>query len=158
MRFSGMIGKKGVSPLVAATLLIVMVVAIATIMMGWLYSFTRGAQETVTNRTDEAVSCSGASMEVQDVYLANGSAGTARAITKNTGFVDMIINSAQIFNRTGHNFTGSDIPIANFTRGKIITIVFSNISMPTCSDFSQVVVATNCGDISASFKKTPKGC
>jgi flagellin-like protein len=151
---------KGVSPLIATTLLIVMVVAIATIVIGWLYTFTRGAQETVSNRTEEAISCSGASIEIQDVYLINGTTtGTARAIVKNTGYVDdMIITSAQIYNNTGHNFTASDIPISDFDKGEIVTILFANISIPTCTNFSQVVVGTNCGGITDTFTRTPKGC
>jgi len=151
--------QKGVSPLIAATLLIVMVVAIGTILMGWLYTFTRSAQESVSNRTEEAVSCSGASIDIQDVYLSPGSSGTARIIVKNTGFVDdMTIVSAQIFNSTGHNFTGTGIPITDFDKGEIVTIAFSNLAIPLCANFSQAVVGTNCGAISATFRKTPKGC
>jgi len=151
--------RKGISPLIAATLLIVMVVAISTIVMGWLYTFTRTSQESVSNRTDEALGCSGANIAIQDVYLTTGTAGTARVIVKNTGYVDdMTIASAQLYNKTGHNFTGENIPITNFDKGDIITISFFNISVPTCLNFSQVFVGTTCGDVFHRSRATPKGC
>lgn len=149
--------RKGVSPLIAATLLIVMVVAIGTIVMGWLYTFTRSSQEIVENRTDEAIHCSGGSIAIQDVYITPGTAGTARAVVKNTGFVDdLTLVSAQIYNRTGHNFTASGMPAENFNKGKIRTISFYNISIPNCGNFSKVIVTTNCGDISDTFRSVPK--
>ncbi|MEM7819730.1 MAG: hypothetical protein QXD48_02780 [Candidatus Aenigmatarchaeota archaeon] len=150
---------KGISPLVATVLLIVIVVAISTIVMNWLYSFTSGAQETVSNRTSESISCSGASIEIQDVYLTSGTPGSGSVIIRNNGVVDdMIIVSAQMYNKAGSNFSATNVPVGDFDRGKIITLTFSNLNITTCADFSQVVVSTSCSGVSDSFKGTPKGC
>ncbi|MBI2971034.1 MAG: hypothetical protein HYY37_01295, partial [Candidatus Aenigmarchaeota archaeon] len=46
---------KGISPLLAAVLLIAVTVAIATLVMGWVSTTVRTTQTTVSNKTVEAV-------------------------------------------------------------------------------------------------------
>lgn len=152
---------KGVSPLVAAVLLIVITVSIVAIISGWLTTFFVSTRETVTNRTDTQVGCTGSSIYVEAVYvaIANGTSGNVRAIVKNDGVVDgLSIVSAQYLNTTGHNFsTTTALPIANFNRGAIRALSFENVSIQNCSVFSQVVVSTECG--SGRFKTQPTaGC
>lgn len=149
---------KGLSPLVATVLLIVIVVSIATLVTGWVTTFTRQSQETATNRTTSAIDCSGASISIRSVFVTNGTAGSAAVLVENTGFVnDLTITAAQVLNRTGGNFSSSATPVSNFDRGDIATLRFSNVSIPLCpNDFSEVVVATNCGGISDRFKDAPK--
>ena len=59
--------KKGVSPLVASVLLIVIVVSLVALISGWITSFFTGTRETITNRTDTSVGCTGASAEIESV-------------------------------------------------------------------------------------------
>lgn len=149
---------KGVSPLIAAVLLIVIVVSITALISGWLTTFFIGTRETVTNRTDTQVGCTGASLYVETVYvsIANGTAGNVRAIVKNDGVIDEAITAAQYVNTTGHNYsTTTALPIT-FNRGSIKTLNFENVSIQNCTAFSQVVVSTNC--ISGRYKKSPEGC
>jgi len=154
---------KGISPLLAAVLLIAVTVAIATLVMGWLTTITRTTQVTVSNRTAEATDCSSASVVIDEVYLDIGFNGTVRAIVRNAGLADnMQLTSAQVYNRTGSNFSGSSMPITNFNRGNVTTITFTaNTATDTtiatvCSDFSRVLVTTNCGGVSAEFDRTPR--
>ena len=150
---------KGVSPLIAAVLLIVIVVSITALVSGWLTTFFSGTRETVNNRTDAQVGCTGASIYVETVYvgIANGTSGNVRAIVKNDGVIDDSITAAQYVNPTGHNFsTTVTMPITSFSRGSIKTLLFENVSIQNCTAFSQVVVSTNC--ISARYKKSPEGC
>ena len=150
---------KGVSPLVASVLLIVIVVAIAALVSGWLTQFFSNTRETVNNRTDTAVTCSGSSILIESVYMAsNGTSGRLTAIVKNDGLVDgQSITSAQYFNITGSNFSAtSALPVNNFNRGDIRTLLFENASIANCSAFSQVVVATQC--TSARYRTAPEGC
>ncbi len=151
---------KGVSPLVATVLLIVIVVSMVAIISGWLNAFITGTRETVTNRTDAGVGCTGASIYVESVYasVANGTSGNVRAVVKNDGVVDeLAIVSAQYINSTGHNFSATtSLPVSNFNRGSIKTLAFENVSIQNCSAFSQVVVATNCG--SGRYKTSPENC
>jgi len=151
---------KGVSPLVATVLLIVIVVSLVAIISGWLNSFVTDTRETVTNRTDASVQCTGASMNIETVYanFANGTAANARAIVKNDGVTGRVsIMSAQLYNTTGSNFSAtSTLPVTDFPPGAIRTLVFENVSLPSCSAFSQIVVSTQCS--SARFKTAPEGC
>jgi flagellin-like protein len=148
---------KGISPLIAAVLLIAFTVAIATLIMGWFSTLTRNTTGTVSNKTTEAVDCSNSQISIEDVYITNGTNGSARIIAKNTGFSDLTINSAQMFNTTGGNFSTGFSMVTDFTPGAIRTIYLTRVSIKDCpSGFSKVIVTTNCGGISDTFDGTPK--
>lgn len=150
--------QKGVSPLIAAVLLIVISVTIAGLVFSWLNTFTTEAQRKVDNRTSESINCAGASIRIKEVYLQNGSNGTVRTVVENTGFVNNItISGAQVFNTTGNNFSANNTPIT-LNRGDIVTILFTGVSVQQCSNFSKVFVATQCGGINDVFDGSPKGC
>ena len=152
---------KGVSPLIATVLLIVIVVSLVAMLSGWLTTFFIGTRETISNRTTSTVSCSGSSLQIDTVYatIANGTAANAKAVVRNDGVVDgLSITSAQLLNTTGSNYSAtSPLPsVGNFNRGAIKTLIFENISLSSCSAFSQVVVSTECGSV--SYKTNPVGC
>ncbi len=150
---------KGISPLIAAVLLIAFTVAIATLIMGWFSTLTRSTTTTVSNKTTEAVACSNAQISIEDVYITAGSlaTGSARVIVKNTGFTMLAINSAQLYNTTGHNFSTGFSSVSSFSAGSIQTISLTNVSVPTCpTTFSKAIVTSNCGGISDTFDGTPK--
>ncbi len=150
--------EKGVSPLIAAVLLIVISVTIAGLVFSWLNTFTVSAQRKVDNRTGEAVNCAGASVRIKEVYMQNGTSATIRAVVENTGFVNnLTVSSAQAYNTTGHNFTANNTPIM-FNKGEIATLLFTGVSMTQCANFSKVFVATTCGGINDEWSDTPKGC
>ncbi len=158
-----MTNSKGVSALLAAVLLIAVTVAIATLVMGWLATITRATQVTVSNRTVEAVDCSSASLVIDEVYIDSGINQTQRVIIRNSGQTDNLqIIAAQIYNSTGGNFSANSLPIQNFNRGNVTTLVFidrlANITVvDSCPGaFSRVLVSTNCGGVSAEFTGTPK--
>jgi flagellin-like protein len=148
---------KGISPLVASVLLIVMVVTIAALITTWLTTFTKTSQQSVTNKTDTTLDCSGASISIQDVYVTNGSLGTVRALVKNDGLTDgLSIISGQLLNSSGGNFTATNLPFTGFNVGGLATIVFANASIATCSSFSQVIVTSSCGGIFDVFSSPPR--
>lgn len=149
---------KGISPLIAAVMLIAITVAIGAFVSGWFSSFTRTTTDKVSNKTSDAIDCSAASINIQDVYITAGVAGSANVIVKNSGFADnMMIINAQIFNKTGGNFSASGLPLKGFDKGSIVALNFRNISVVSCpSDFSQVIVSTNCGGISDTYDGAPK--
>ncbi len=153
--------KKGISPLIAAVLLIAFTVAIATLIAGWFSTLARTTTATVTNRTDLAVGCSGASISIDQVYtVANTSGGatsTARAIVRNNGLVNLSLVAAQLFNTTGIGFTTSTSMPVVLARGGVTTISFASVNLVSCpGGFSRVTVTTNCGGVSATFDSTPR--
>lgn len=151
--------QKGVSPLVATVMLIVIVVSLVALISGWLTQMFTESRESIQNRTSSGVSCSGASIKIDSFYLMSGGTTNAsgKLIVENDGLSDSTsIKSAQLYNSTGDNFsTITQLPI-EFSRGSITTLNFVNASFGNCSVFSRVVVSTECG--SAVFKSTPLGC
>ncbi len=150
--------KKGISPLIAAVLLIAFTVATATLIAGWFSTLARTTTATVTNRTDMAVGCSGASISIDQVYGVANASGTmtSRAVVRNNGLANLSIISAQFFNTTGNNFTtGTTLPVV-MNRGNITTLSFTT-NLNTCPGaFSRVIVTTDCGGVSATFDSTPR--
>ncbi len=152
---------KGVSPLIATVMLIVIVVSIVALMSGWLTSFFMGTRETVSNRTDTSVDCTGAIMTIDAVYLKNGTfpLGEANVVVRNEGLVDdLAIMAAVLYNTTGHNFsTATPLPVTDLDRGGVETLRFANLSInENCTAFSRVVVTNQCG--SDTFKGAPTEC
>src|SRR3989344_6314342 len=151
---------KGVSPLIATVMLVVIVVSMVALISGWLTTMITGTRETVSNRTSATVSCSGSSISIDSVYVTtNTTSGTAIVVVKNDGIVDELsITAANIFNSTGGNFSynGGTLPISNFPRGSIVTLKFDGVSLATCGSFSQALVATNC--VSARYVQKPTNC
>ncbi|MBI2971035.1 MAG: hypothetical protein HYY37_01300 [Candidatus Aenigmarchaeota archaeon] len=148
---------KGISPLLAAVLLIAVTVAIATLVMGWVSTTVRTTQTTVSNKTVEAVDCSSAGLVIDDVYIAStGTTAPARAIVRNSGYIDgLTLISAQFYNSTGGNFT-TTTSLGDLSKGQIATLAFT-VSVGSCpTNFGEVIVTTSdCGGISAVFDRTP---
>ena len=150
---------KGISPLIAAVMLIAITISIGVFIAGWSQQFIHSTTKSVGNKTTEAIDCSAANINIQDVYITAGTAtGSANVVVKNTGYANnLVITSAQLFNKTGGNFTGSGLPINGFNKGSLVAISFTNVTLVSCpADFSQVIVTTNCSGISDTFDGTPK--
>ncbi len=146
---------KGISPLIATVILIVIVISIAAIITTFATNITRESQDRIENRTQKSVDCSGGEIRIRDVYLQPGN--YTRAIVENVGLVGgLSISSAQVINATGYNISATNLPINNFDIGDIETVIFANLSgVSSCANFSQVVVSTSCPSVNARFKGTP---
>ena len=154
-------GSKGISPLIAAVLLIAITVAIATLVTGWVSSTVRSTQVSVENKTTEAVECAGASIVVDDVWVNDlGATSTIRAIVRNSGQTnDMIIGNATVYNSSGGSVTATSpsVPLTDFDRGEAITFTFISAPVGTCpGEFREVLVTTTCGGVFGKFDKTPR--
>ena len=152
---------KGISPLIAAVLLIAITVAIATLVSGWISTVTRGSQIAAENKTTEAVDCAAAAVVIDDVYVTdNGATSTIRVLVRNAGQAnDMEIGNVTVFNSSGGGLTASSptLPTKNFDRGAVITYQFNSAPVPACpTDFQEAIVTTTCGGVFAKFDKTPK--
>ena len=148
---------KGISPLLAAVLLIAVTVAIATLVMGWISTVTRTTQVAVSNKTTEAVNCASAAVVIGDVYI-NTAAGTATVIVRNSGQSDdLTIASAILVNVSGNSVLPAEsLPVTDFDKGEIQTFTYTSTGINACANFSRAIVSTNCGGISATFDRTPK--
>ena len=148
--------KKGISPLIAAVLLIAFTVAIATLVMGWFSTLTRSTTATVSNKTTDAVACSNAGIGIDDVYIRlNATESDARVIVKNTGFTSITVTSLQVYNTTGHNFS-TGFGTGTLAAGAVAVYNISLARIPTCATFSKAVVTSNCGGVADTFESTAK--
>lgn len=151
---------KGVSPLIAAVLLIAFTVAIATLIMGWFSSFTRSTTTSVTNATTLAVNCADARVSILDVYLQTGGAAgaqVANVIVENTGGSSVGLVSLQVINTTGNVFGTGFTAVGALNESQILTFTMTGASFASCpGSFSKAVLTTNCGGIGDVFTNTPK--
>jgi len=147
--------RKGVSPLIASVMLIAITVSLAILIMGWFGNLTKSTTDTVANRTTETVSCTSARVSIESVYLSPGTAGSARIIVKNGDSRPIGINSVQLYNRTGNNFS-TGFSTGTLDAGAIYTVYLTGVSVPSCpADFSKALVTSSCGGVSATFDGAP---
>lgn len=132
---------KGISPLIAAVLLIAFTVSIATIILGWFSSYVRTTSENVTSQTQETVGCSVAGVTIEHVYL--NVSGNAKIVVKNTGFKDLTTVSGLI---AGTDGTTCDLGSITLGKGEVGTIT-GTCSLSSCTKFERAVVTTECGGV-----------
>lgn len=145
--------KKGVSPLIASVFLIVLVVSIASLVTTWMTQLVKDTEEEIGQRATASIECSNAAITVENVFVGEGS---ANIIARNSGLTDdLSIISAQIFDLFGNNFSAVNLPIADFDRGDIENILFTDPQI-LCTTFSQATINTDCGSVSESFTGTPE--
>ena len=148
---------KGISPLIATVLLIAITLTIISIIMGWVTKLIEGQTETISNRTGEAVECTGAEITIDDVYL-DFSANVSRIHVRNSGQIDLEIESASLSNNSGvraDNLTALPVSIPKSDALKEVLFNITDV-IRTCGDFSNALVTTNCGNAYDEFTGTPK--
>jgi len=130
---------KGISPLIAAVLLIAFTVSVSMIIMGWFSTFTRTTTANISASTTEAIGCNAASINIEHIYLT---ATRGSIVVKNTGFKDLSV-SGMIVNTTGGvcSFTGS------VAKGAVTSLSGACTLFDSANDFSRAIVTTNCGGV-----------
>jgi len=130
------LGRKGISPLIAAVLLIVITMVISAIIAFWASSFVRSSLDTVQS----SFNCPLSDFEIYSSSYDN-STEELRLLLRNTGgfplnvtVVDFIYSNDQIQTST--------INLALPTTG-IHTFTLSNIQ----DGFSRYIIATNCPEL-----------
>jgi len=134
---------KGISPLIAAVLLIAFTVSISMIVMGWFGTFTRTTTTNITETSKTAVSCATASIEIDHVYVDN-TANITKFVVENTGQVNLTVNALIVNTTGGMCINNSDTPVG---AGKMATISMSNCTGITNTTFSKALVTTSCPGI-----------
>ncbi len=144
--------------MVAAVLLIAVTVSIATLVSGWLTTMFQSTQITLSNVTTTAVNCMSASVVIDDVYISAGAPGSGRVIVRNSGQADdLAIQSAYIYNRTGEAFSAAGLPVTDFDRGEVVTLMFNAVTVVSCpGDFIEAIATSDCPGISGKFSARPK--
>ncbi len=148
--------RKAVSPLISAVLLIVLVMAIATIIMSWMTSYTKDVTDEATTTSDTLVSCSGAVVDISSLYILNGSVTdnnqSFKITINNIGLVELELTEILLTNNTGDtctfNLTGVGTTLEKGKPAKFTAMDvcpgFLDLNDRQCSDLDTVVVYTNC--------------
>jgi FlaG/FlaF family flagellin (archaellin) len=147
---------KGLSPLIATVLLIAISLSIIAIIMGCVTTLVKDQTGTISNRTGEAVECTGADIYIEDVYL-DFSANVSRVHVRNSGQIDLEIRSASLSNHMGvtaANITTFPVSIPKSDALKEVLFNITNV-INACGNFSNAVVTTNCGNAYYKFTGTP---
>ncbi|MFB6294922.1 MAG: CARDB domain-containing protein [Candidatus Nanohaloarchaea archaeon] len=79
--------RPGISPLIAAVLLIAFTMAVGAIITTWATTFTQERSQQLSNRSEQMVRCSYAGMDVYDVVYDSANSQTDVSV-ENTGTVD----------------------------------------------------------------------
>ncbi len=142
---------KGISPLIAAVLLIAFTVSIATIILGWFSSFTKGTTANISSQTQTAIGCSAADITIDHIYC---SGTTCRVLVSNTGSKDLTSVNAMIVTTDGTacSTTSSN----NLTKGstKSIEVNVTDCGTINSTTFSRAIVTTECPGVSDTVTST----
>ncbi|MCJ7478598.1 MAG: hypothetical protein MUP63_00275 [Candidatus Nanohaloarchaeota archaeon QJJ-7] len=79
--------RKGVSPLIAAVLLIAFTMAVAAILTSWFTTFTEDQSQQLSNQSEQMIQCSYAGIDISNVAYDSENSLTEFSID-NTGTVD----------------------------------------------------------------------
>ncbi len=160
MMYSKGTRRKGVSPLIAAVLLIVFTIGVATIVMSWVNEYTKDTTEKASENTDQMMDCANTNIDIKDVYINYmGTDTTVKLIAANTGLSDLKVKEAYVMDTNGTrcfmDLTGSDtMDDTVFAKGNSFELINEScgLSFSTgCDGFDKAVVATTCG-VSSSFE------
>ena len=139
--------RKGISPLIAVVLLVVFTVAIATIIMSWARTYTKRTSGTIDVSSEEMLSCTDVSVEIEDVYITIGSTeNITRVIIRNLDS-NTTLESAKVYNSTGSFCPLNTSGVGTLSKGIEITLenTSCNIFNAGCGNFHKASVTTPCG-------------
>jgi len=137
--------RKGISPLISATLLIAMSVTISLLVGGWASQFVRQKTQQISEKTTTQLDCSFANLYIKSFTFdcnSNCGAGTQHNVTvevSNIGQKDISIEKIVILNTTGGILTltledsNGNSP-ANLSSGDIKSL--TNSSTLSCIGFN----------------------
>lgn len=138
---------KGISPLIAEVLLIGFTVAVASIIIVWVTSFTKTSTREIGSQAETQMSCTYGGIEFYDTVTYNSSSSILSGYLRNTGNIPLGNISFQILyaNGTIQNFNNQ---IAEILPNNLASFSLSGVS----PDFNMIYVSTNCTNPPVSAK------
>ena len=146
-------GTKGISPLIAAVLLIAIAVIISTLILSWGTAITLSQQSSANNRSAKLEQCN--PIEIEDIYLDFQSNRSTIVVRANSGSATIV--SAEMYNNLARRAVINTTLPMSLQGGGLGDIGFQiNGTIPACGNFSQAIVSTSC--IRDVFNLIPRGC
>lgn len=147
---------KGISPIIATTILVALVISIGAIVTGWGTGLVKQVTGSTDDKTGEIIDCNVADINIENVFLNNNSK-KLRVNVRNSGRTDdLSIVSGTVFNKVG-NYNSTEINITDFDKGQMVAVEFGVGGVVNeCYNFSKVIISSNCGkDV---FDGIPDNC
>lgn len=137
---------KGLSPLIAAVLLIAFTVAISSIFMGWMSETSRETTKKVSDNLETSAQASSASVSIESLIEYGGN---YTLMVSNSGYKDFNNVTGTVLFTDGSTCNFNNIPIS---KGDVGILTASGCKdIVTNTEISKVVVATDLGGISDSI-------
>jgi len=156
-----MFGKKGISPLIAAVILIAFVIAVAGIASTFFTGFTKEQKAGVESKGTTVVNCADAILDLdKDTVDINTTTQSFSLVVSNTGSLDLQGLRVIVFNSSA---AGTCIPSpTSVSSGETVTLTNSSCSnMPSGLVSKIQVTTTTCAGVrseltnqSGTWKKT----
>jgi len=143
---------KGISNLLSAVLLIIIVIAVSAVVASWLNSMSRTQSQKISNTASDQLGCQMSNLFIKSASFncsLDCSAGLAHNLTvnvENSGKNDVEVESVVVRNTTGNIFTFAVSPVT-ISPGN--DAMLTNISTDSCVSIngtidSILVTSTNC--------------
>lgn len=94
--------RKGISPLIAAVLLIVFTVAVGSLIMNWMTSYTKSTTENAGTGTQNTVDCAKQIVDVSDIKV---NSDNVTILVQNLGSKDTNVTSVVAYDDAGDSCT-----------------------------------------------------
>jgi hypothetical protein len=127
---------KGIDQMLSAVMMIMLTIAIAVIVSGWLTAQSHDTGTQIRNQTKEKLSCTYAHLYIKNVTYncagdcTSGNNHNLTIVLVNDGEVAVGISNIYVRNTTGNEFQ-LNIPVTTFSVSDIKYL--TNISRDTCS-------------------------
>ncbi len=155
--------RKGLSPLVAAVLLIAFTMTVAALLTVWIKGFT-DKQQTVAEESERKIECSYVNLEIRPEFASYNASWNNNHIFEayivNNGLSEVDIEQIQIFNRYGDSTTPRPLEeIINLKKDESkyvdinITSLAQKLGITNENDLDKVVFYTSCSGITARIIK-----
>ncbi len=149
-----MLGNKGISPLIAAVILIAFVIAVAGIASTFFTGFTKEQKAGVESKAGTIVDCSVATLELDDdavsINMNSTSPGNFSLVVSNTGSEDLSGLKVIVFNST---YAGTCVPTTQSVNiGQTVTLINSSCAeMPSGTATKVQVTTESCAGVKSEL-------
>ena len=93
--------KKGVSPLIAVVLLIVFTVAVLTMIMSWMNTYTKTTATSASANTDTVITCSQQTVNIPTTGVVSNTTGYVTVNIENNGQINTTIKKVLAYDKNG---------------------------------------------------------
>ncbi|MCD6477490.1 MAG: hypothetical protein J7K87_00620 [Candidatus Aenigmarchaeota archaeon] len=149
-----MLGKKGISPLIAAIILIAFVIAVAGIAGTFFTSFTQKQKVTVETKGGALIDCSVTRMEIDPDTISTTDTSVSFVVT-NMGEEDISNLRVTVYNGTNVQTVDPDNTTLSKGESKKLTATLASVNGTTAYNIK--LRTTDCPGVASIANKTSSG-